>query len=333
MEKQKLLQKVNLNRFLDGLIKSGKSVIAPKKKGSTYYFAPVSSPDEIALDYIQTSDSAKSVVFPRVEELFRYTYEGNDVKLGEPEPLKKEYVLFGMRPCDASSFSYLKDFFLKENPDFHFQRRLDHTTFITLSCNKFDDACFCTSVGVNPGDVKGSDIALTDTGNDFYVEILSEKGDALLNQNAGLFTDTGKIDKTPFLANPPVRFNVDQLTGAITSLYDNPEWQTNSLACLSCGACAFNCPTCTCFDIQDESNPMGGSRLRCWDACALGLFTLHASGHNPREVQTERWRHRVKHKFEYSVNNLDMVSCVGCGRCIRVCPAQMNILEQITSLV
>jgi ferredoxin len=35
------------------------------------------------------------------------------------------------------------------------------------------------------------------------------------------------------------------------------------------------------------------------------------------------------HKFNYFVENLDKVACVGCGRCIQSCPANIDIREII----
>lgn len=331
--KPKLIKMDNLSKLFEDLVKSGKTIIAPRQRGTKYYFAPVTSFEQVAKDYIQTVLSPKSVVFPRAEELFRYVFKEKEIIMEDQVTEIPETVIFGLRPCDASAFEYLNTFFLKDNPDVHFKRRMDKTTLITLSCNKSDEYCFCTSVGLNPGSTKGSDMALTKIGKEsFYVESMSEKGDSIININPSLFEDSEIIEKEPYLAKIQERFDLDTVMQKLENIYNNPSWEKQSYACLGCGACAFSCPTCTCFDIQDEKTVAGGKRLRLWDTCGQRLFTAHSSGHNPRNVQSKRWRHRILHKFKYSRKNLDMLSCFGCGRCIRACPAQMNIVEQIVSL-
>jgi len=330
----KKIKITNLPKLFEDLKKSGKTIIAPKQKGAKVYFAPVEHFDQVAPSYIQTVLSAKSVAFPRVEELFRYEIKEKEIIQKDNYTKIPEIVIFGLRPCDAASFEYMKEFFLKENPDVHFKKRMDNATLITVSCSESDESCFCTSVGLSPSSTKGSDIVLTNIGNgNMYVEVLTEKGDNIINANTSLFEESETIDKEPFVAKLTSRFDLNTVLEKIQTSYDNPEWQKNSYACIGCGACAFSCPTCSCFDIQDEQRENGGVRLRLWDTCGQQLFTVHASGHNPRHVQSQRWKHRILHKFKYSVDNLDMVSCVGCGRCIRVCPADMNIIEQIVNLV
>jgi len=130
----------------------------------------------------------------------------------------------------------------------------------------------------------------------------------------------------------PVRFDVDGLPSALEKRFVDPMWERSARSCLACGTCAFACPTCHCFDIQDEMGAKEGIRQKNWDACALPLFTLHTSGHNPRNDQASRWRQRLSHKFRYYPQKFGKVLCTGCGRCLRLCPGGMDLLADLAEL-
>ena len=107
---------------------------------------------------------------------------------------------------------------------------------------------------------------------------------------------------------------------------DGPYWRDRVSKCISCGICTYVCPTCYCFTIADEIEDLQGERLRAWDSCMFYQYTLEASGHNPRPSKFERYRNRIGHKFSYFPDQYNgMISCCGCGRCIRSCPVSIDI--------
>jgi formate hydrogenlyase subunit 6/NADH:ubiquinone oxidoreductase subunit I len=331
---QRLLKRQDLDELFDKLAAAGRRIVAPRKSGEAIVFEDLKRPDDMTDDYVQTTISAKAAVFPRYELLLRYRFEDKEVRIEDEQVKVVPTVIFGLRPCDARSFAVLNAVFTWDYQDVFFKTRLDNTAVIAMSCTKSDPYCFCTSVGGSPGGTEGSDILLTPLGNDEYLtEIVTEKGRQIIDLAANLFTPAKEADKARLLADVPVQFEITRLAERLPEQFKNDAiWAEQSMRCLGCGACAFLCPACVCFDIQDEANREGGVRLRCWDSCGLSLFTLHTSGHNPRSTQGQRWRQRIMHKFSYFQDRLGYIACVGCGRCSRSCPADMNLAEHLKTL-
>jgi sulfhydrogenase subunit beta (sulfur reductase) len=163
----------------------------------------------------------------------------------------------------------------------------------------------------------------------YYVEVMTEKGKSILTKYDTYFEKSDAISIDKYLTKIEKVFSSREITARLSKAFDHPLWNDTSLRCLGCGACAYVCPLCSCFDIQDEGTSKKGDRLRCWDSCGFSLFTLHTSGYNPRKTQSERWRQRVMHKFSYMPERYELLGCVGCGRCSRACPADMNIKEEL----
>jgi sulfhydrogenase subunit beta (sulfur reductase) len=329
-----LIRKPSLEKLFNNLIGSGKTVYAPKVKGNLALFEKVKEFEEITEDYIVTVNSAKSIVFPRTEKLFFYTKSKEKTEITDaadgPFP---DVVLWGTRPCDAAAFIPLTNTFNADYQDTIYNKRVERVLLLSFSCRISDEYCFCTSVHNGPGNTSGSDILLTKLPDgDYLAEVITVKGNLLVEANSNFFESISGENKEQNLALVATRFNQEEIRLKLKGLFENPVWDEKSRACLGCGSCAFVCPVCSCFDIQDEAHGNKGSRLRCWDSCGFGLFTLHTSGHNPRETQGSRWRQRILHKFLYIPNKSKITGCVGCGRCSRSCPADINILDTLTSL-
>ncbi|HMK64828.1 MAG TPA: 4Fe-4S dicluster domain-containing protein, partial [Thermodesulfobacteriota bacterium] len=193
-------------------------------------------------------------------------------------------------------------------------------------------SCFCTSTGGGPFDTAGLDLLMTDLGESYLARSCNEKGEALLKEAPGAAAgdkekdQAAKIQKEAAEAittEVPTKNLKDQ---PLLELFNAPFWDDVQFSCINCGTCTFLCPTCWCFDIQDEVHGTEGIRMRNWDSCMFPLFTLHGSGHNPRGEKLQRVRQRFMHKLKYYVDKYgNGVACVGCGRCVQFCPVNIDI--------
>ena len=283
--------------------------------------------------------SPKSHFLPQSERMFYYNLDdaGEEAHILKEAP--KDYssqAIVGIRPCDAHALELVRVNF--DNPEYRdpwWVRRYETTTIIGLGCNHPCSTCFCTTTGSGPFSEKGLDVLVYDLGESVLAKILTDKGEAFLEK-----TDRGKKpDAADLKAAEKIRSDAEQeitstvftdrLRGqVVTELFDAPFWDEVAFSCINCGTCTFLCPTCWCFDIQDEVFGKEGDRIRNWDACMFPLFTLHGSGHNPRDKKVQRVRQRFMHKLKYYADKYDNgVACVGCGRCVQFCPVNIDVRE------
>jgi sulfhydrogenase subunit beta (sulfur reductase) len=332
---KRLVRKASLEKLFDILKQNGKTIYAPVIKNGKISFNSINSFSGIASDYIQTIQSSKEVVFPRTEKILDYAKNREGISVSSFDMQRiPETVLWGVRPCDAMGMGQLSAIFNWDIKDEIYNSRLSKIFVLSFSCSRADEACFCTSVGGNPGGTDGSDILFTQLGDrgDYLAEIITDKGKSIVNMASDLFEESGMAEKEKYLADVPVKFSHEVIREKLETFFESEHWLEQSLRCIGCGACAYVCPTCACFDIQDEEHGKNGYRVRCWDSCGLSTFTLHTSGHNPREAQSQRWRQRIMHKFSYMPERLSVYGCTGCGRCSRACPVDMSILEHLISI-
>lgn len=335
------LPKKRLPEILEA-IRSQYRLVGPVWEDDYPVFKEIQKVEDLVLNEALPHKSPKEYLFPQMEKILSFNEQGELLE-GEPGP---ETVIFGVKPCDLEALQVTTAVFTQGKfPDLYYQRNLERTIFIGHSCLREKPGCFCKQRGLDPVHSAAADVFLVEDsfdegaspeGDDFYrVELLTEKGRNLFKDfkleevlGAELKSAAGKDKHDPAKMEP-----ILELQGNEIELFNQVDWEAIAEKCLGCGVCTFLCPTCHCFEFNDETEGGKHYRYRNWDSCMFPKFTLHASGHNPRASKKERIRQRVLHKYLYLKQNHGYTGCTGCGRCIRSCPAGMNIKAIISKIM
>lgn len=331
------LRKADLAVLVQQLRAKGTRVVGPVRNGPAgrelVDYGPVRDAAELVLSGPPPHRPLKPHLFPATEALFCWRRQRKQVELEEAKPVHEPAVVLGARPCDAASLEILDRVMGWDYRDEPWFARRAATTIVALECPEGDSACFCGAVGLSPSSRRGADAMLIPVDDGYLLEVLTDKGRAL----CAALPAEAQSRKAPAAESAPAAPSHGQGAAGIDpaavrawleSHFDDAYWASLGVRCHGCGACAAVCPTCHCFDIVDEPDGIdGGTRRRNWDTCQTSLFTLHGSGHNPRKDQSARFRQRLTHKFAIYPKRFDEILCTGCGRCIRVCAAGMDIIE------
>jgi ferredoxin len=324
-------------------------VWAPRREGRAVLYRPL-SPQAPELDKKPT-ESAKHIIFPRSESLIDFRRKHDPEHPGQPALSLRvpeapgPSLIFGLTPCDARGFLVFDPVYNGSGTggqakDPYYLRRRASTLLIVRTCSRVLSTCFCNWVGGAPDSAEGADILASEAGDGFVLEPVTAEGAAALDSGLLVPADENKL-KAALEAREAAKKALKpapDISGAGQALRERFEdaffWKGEAAHCLSCGACTFLCPTCYCFNVTDENSGVNGVRLRSWDACMTPLFTLEASGHNPRQDKAARLKNRIGHKFSYyPALHGARFACVGCGRCIKSCPSGVDIRRIVTDSI
>ncbi len=326
------VKKVNregLDAWVDGLI-AHMPVVGVQAKDDKFEFAPLGRAADLRLDYDVSLTPPGRVVFqPPSEVMFRY--EGVEF---EPAIEDEPFVLLGVHPYDMVAIRQMDTVFTQDNYDAHYMARREAATIVVVDVQNVSVNCFASETGYATVE-EGPDVALALIDDEHYlVEALTEKGEALLGGLSGAeeaseddlsAREAVREENRRRLRRHELNFDVVDLPDMLERSFDHPVWEQKSRLCFACGSCTNVCPTCYCFDVQDEPgwDLESGERRRTWDGCQLAKFARVAGGHNFRSDVTERYRHRYYRKGKWIAEKVGQLACVGCGRCITACVSKI----------
>ncbi len=320
----KKISKPDFADFVDKLT-AGQKVYGVQAKGDRFDFAPLLSAKDLRLDYDVTLQPPKKFFLPPVETLL--TFEtGGEYKSNYDD---EKFVLLGVHPYDMVAINQLDELFRQGYCDKHYFKRRDNATIVAVDVVNPSENVFAAEMGAAV--VKeGFDVLLTDIGDAYTAEIATDKGKQLLA--TAKMSDAGEEDinkrqevqekNKKDLAKHKLKCPASYLPKLLEKAYDHPVWEEKAKTCFACGSCNQVCPTCYCFNVQDDVNwdMKTGSRCRAWDGCMLDGFAKVAGDHDFRKNRADRFRHRLYRKAKYVPEKIGgQMACVGCGRCIGAC--------------
>ncbi len=356
-----VITKVAFNAILSRLREKGYETIGPRVKNDTLIYAPIEGVDDLPRGYITEQDAAhfrltytghsryfdaipgaqswKQYLFPPKSEIFALRKANNRWETSTPETKAPAYAFIGVRPCELAAIQIQDKAFLRS--DFNdpiYRARRERVFILSVNCMYPAGTCFCVSMGTGPRAKDGFDLSLTELEDVFLLTIGSEVARNLLdgipfelasafllrNADQGLERAASQMGR---------KLDISNLPDLILNNLDHPHWQEVGARCLSCTNCTQVCPTCFCWDATDEMSLDGKEthRERVWDSCFNPGYSYQAGG-NTRPTIRSRYRQWLSHKLGTWKQQYGTLGCVGCGRCITWCPAEIDLTKEIPML-
>lgn len=309
------MTKKTLNHFIVHLQKIY-TIHAPVKDGNELYVKKISDKSEIDFTNKIPINTYKPVLLPKRETLFEF-------KKGKMIPPKIKYdseCAFLMSIMDLKAVGLFHQTFER---DPYYQKKRQSNLLIGQAF--FEGSGFKGHLRERyEEDILEHiifDIMLIKSGKGIWkVFTGSQKGQRVLEkfgytkfehvEFAGLLKEEG--------GDPELERHRRQIVEASRKAWD--KWGDK---CMACGKCAVDCPTCYCFNIEDEQDTKerdSGKRVRNWTTCFYNDFSEVGGGHKFLNTNAKRIQNWYVHKWVRTPKDFSIMGCVNCGRCDKVCP-------------
>ena len=355
------IPKAAFNSILSHLKEEGYLPIGPRVKNETLVYEAIDNLEDLPkgysteqrpghfrlfqnrhsryFDIIPGAHSWKQFLFPPRAELFALRKNENGWETTTQETEAPKYAFIGVRACELAAIQIQDNIFMRSDfTDPIYRARRERVVIISVNCTHPDETCFCTSMGTGPRVKDGFDLNLTELDDVFVLTIGSELARRLLTgvpfEDARGYVLTN-VEHRLEHAEQKMRRTLDtqDLPELILEHLDHPYWNEIGKRCLSCANCTQVCPTCFCWDTVDAMSLNGEEtrRERVWDSCFNPGYSYQAGG-NTRPTIYSRYRQWLSHKLGTWKQQYGTFGCVGCGRCITWCPAEIDLTEEVVAL-
>ena len=179
----RFLSHADLTALVAELVAAKTRVIAPvraKDDPGQLDYLPIQKLEEATFGTRLPRRSMKEYFLPVTEVLLRYRQTKEGVEIKEVPSEAPPTVIFSATPCDASGLDVVDKVMSWDYQDELWFGRRKAATVVSFLCTAMDAVCFCTSVGLGPDSIQGSDVLLVPVEGGYLANVITPKGEALL---------------------------------------------------------------------------------------------------------------------------------------------------------
>jgi NAD-dependent dihydropyrimidine dehydrogenase PreA subunit len=279
---------------------------------------------------------------PQRQPLLEGERAGGKITFKAVEPAWPRQAFLGVKACDLAAI-HIQDTVLNDATfaDPHYQSRRAGLFIVAVACHAPAETCFCASMRTGPRPRHGFDLALAELVSPgrhrFVLEVGSAAGALVAHELSLARAGAEDLRLAEAAGEAAARGQARALGPDVPDLLarnlDSGAYEAVAERCLSCTSCTLVCPTCFCTSVYDATDLTGERALRTrrWDSC-FALRHSYIHGGPVRPSAAARYRQWIMHKLSTWREQYGTSGCVGCGRCITWCPAQIDLTAVVADV-
>ncbi|MCX6745610.1 MAG: 4Fe-4S dicluster domain-containing protein [Candidatus Parcubacteria bacterium] len=321
------MNKTKFRQFVEFLLKNN-LVIVPQYNVEGYlHLAELKNPKDLYLGTELPLDSWKWYLIPPFQKMFDYK---ND-QFKEILPKVGKQIFLGVSILDLQALTLLNQVF-EQDP--YYQEIKKKTIVIgTSHVPKENFYKYFAKFEEDKLEHLQFDIFLAVQKNGYKIYSGSEDGQRLLDKFK--YKNYQHIEYAGPIREEGLDQQMVSVMDGMQNFHEQKIWDDLGKRCMQCGKCTIACPVCFCFRMYDQSNleKDSGYRSRCWDTCFYNEFTQVAGPapaapkHRLMNTTSQKIYFWYEHHFVRTPASFSLPGCVGCGRCTRTCPADIDIFQ------